>query len=301
MKTKVTIGMCLHNCQNTLPKAIESISDQDFPHEKMQIILVDDGSKDCTLEIAEAYASKIDIQTKVFKTGWRGVGAARNLVLGNADGEYITWVDSDEILTESYIRKQVEFMEKNPGVAITAGVVSLVPGNLVLNLELMTGIVVHAMFDRPSSFLWKTRKVPGTGGATFRAQALRQANGFCERFKEAGEDVDVAIRIRNSGWLIQLNDAVYYELHNGMSTIMDLLKKYYRYGYGCQTLYVENREAFSLPRMTPLAGFITGFLYSLAAYKLFFRKSVFLLPVHYSFKMVGWIIGFMSSQIKQMD
>jgi glycosyltransferase involved in cell wall biosynthesis len=298
MKPIVTVGMCLHNCQDTLPKAIKSISDQDFSHEKMQIIFVDDGSKDCTLKIVEAYVAKMDIQTKVFKTEWQGLGKARNMVLDNADGKFITWVDADEILTKSYIRKQVEFMEKNHDVGITAGVITLVSGNLVLNLELIPSIVKHHMFDRPSSFVWKTEKAFGTGGATFRTDALRQVNGFNKAFKGAGEDINVAVRIRNSGWLIQVNDAVFYELHNGMSTFTDLWKKYYWYGYGCRKLYVESRKAFSLPRMSPPAGFITGILFSIDAYKIKRQKSVFLLPLHYCFKAVAWTLGFLDSQIK---
>jgi glycosyltransferase involved in cell wall biosynthesis len=298
MKPIVTVGVCLHNCENTLPKAINSILNQDFPHEKMQLIFVDDGSKDHSLKIVEDWISAINIQTKVFKTEWHGLGIARNVILDNADGEYITWVDADEILSPSYIQKQVEFMEKNLDVGITAGAISLVPGNLVLNLELMPYIVTNHVYDRPTSFIWKTRKVPGTGGSTFRTKALRQVNGFDKRFSGAGEDVNVAIRIRNSGWLIKLNDASFYELHNGMSTFADLWKKYYWYGYGCQQLYVVNREAFSLLRMALIPSFFTGLLFSLAAYKLFLKKIVFLLPIHYSFKMASWMLGFMHSQTR---
>ena len=266
----------------------------------MQIIFVDDGSKDCTLKIVEAYVSKMNIQTKVFKTEWQGLGKARNLILDNADGEYITWVDADEILTKSYIRKQVEFMDKNHDIGMTAGVVDFVPGNLVLNLELISNIVTHFRLNQPPSFIWKTKKAPGTGGATFRTKALRQVNGFDNRFKGASEDVKVVVRVRNSGWLIQANDAVFYELHNGMSTFADLWKKYYWYGSGCQMLYVENRgkDAFSLPRMSPPAGFITGFVFSIDAYKLKRQKSVFLLPLHFCFKSIAWTLGFIGGQLK---
>jgi glycosyltransferase involved in cell wall biosynthesis len=298
MKPIVTIGMCLHNCQNTLSEAIKSVSDQVFPHEKMQLILVDDGSIDRTLKIAEDIVSKIDIQTTVFKTEWCGLGNARNLILANADGEYITWVDSDEILTPSYIQKQVEFMEKNPSVGITAGSFALVPGNLILNLELMPSIISHATFNKPQSLLWKTKKAIGTGGTTFRTKALRQVNGFDKRFKGVGEDINVVIRIRNSGWLIQLNDGVFYELHNGMSTLRDLWIKYYWYGCGGYQLHVETRGAFSLPRMSPPAGFITGFVLSIYSYKLKRQKSMFLLPLHYCFKTIAWMVGFMDSQIR---
>jgi glycosyltransferase involved in cell wall biosynthesis len=263
----------------------------------MQLIFVDDGSKDRSLKIAETCVSAMDIQSRVFKTEWRGLGVARNLILDNADGEYVTWVDADEILTPNYIRKQVEFMERNPDVGITAGVEGLIQGNLVLNLELIPHIVNHFMFDRPSSLLWKNKKVPGTGGTTFRTKALRQVNGFDKRFKGTGEDLNVAIRIRNSGWRIQLNDAVFYELHNGMSTFTDLWKKYYWYGCGCQMLHIENREAVNLPLMSPPAGFITGFFYSTIAYKLLYTKLAFLLPIHYGFKMMPWMLGFLRAQL----
>jgi len=293
--------MCLHNCENTLPEALRSIRDQDFPHEKMQLIIVDDGSTDRTPKIVEAYVSKMDIQTKVFKTEWRGIGFARSLILDNADGEYIMWVDSDEALAPDYTRKQLEFMEKNPGVGITAGIFGLVPGNLALNLELLPHIVSNMMFERSPSFLWKSyyaKKVIGTGGSTFRIRALRQVNGFDKRFSGAGEDIDIVIRIRNLGWLIKLNDAVFYEFHNGMSTFADLWKKYYWYGFGCQQLYVENREAFSLLRMTPLPSLIAGLLFSLKAYRMLHKKWFFLLPFHFSFKMISWTLGFMHHQLR---
>jgi len=277
---------------------MESVCAQDFPHEKMQLVFVDDGSTDCSLRIIEAYVSKMDIQTKIFKTEWRGIGFARNLILVNADGEYILWVDSDEALAPNYTRKQLEFMDKNPDVGVTAGIVGLVPRNLVLNLELLPTIVSNMTFERPSSFLWRNKRVIGTGGSTFRTKALQQVNGFDTRFKGAGEDIDIAIRIRNLGWLIKLNDAVFYEFHNGMSTLVDLWKKYHWYGYGCQRLWAENRDAFSLLRMTPLPSFIAGLLFSRKAYRMFHKRWFFLLPIHLSFKMISWTFGFMRHQIK---
>jgi len=298
MKPTVTIGMCVRNCQNMLPNALESIDIQDFPHEKMQLVIIDDGSTDQTPKIAEGFVSKTDIPIKVFKTGWQGLGKARNLVLNNADGKYITWVDSDEIITKSYIRKQVEFMEKNPEVGITTGFTGFVPGNLVLNLELTPYMVKHFMFNEPRSYLWRARKLVGTGGATFRVEALRQVNGFSDKFKGAGEDIDAVIRILNSGWVIQVNDAVFYEFHNGLSTLGDLWKKYYWYGYHCEQLYHRSRDAYSLARMNPPAGFIAGSLYSLKAYRLFGDKSLFLLPFHFCFKMTSWMFGFMKAQTK---
>lgn len=297
MKPIVSVGMCLRNCENTLRGAIDSVIKQDFPHELMEIIFVDDGSEDGTTQLISNYVSRMDINAKIFRTNWKGLGPARNVVVNNADGDYIIWVDGDEILPEHYVRKQVEFMEQNPSVGITAGIFGMLPGNIVLNLELIPAIIDHIRYDKPNTFIWKTEKLPGTGGATFRVKALRQVNGFDDQLKGVGEDQDVARRIKYAGWSIRLNDAVFYERHGGMSALKDLWNKYFWYGYGNQNLYRKNRKLFSLPRMSPPAGFMAGFFYSLIAYKLVHRKMVFLLPFHFALKMTAWSLGFIKSQI----
>jgi GT2 family glycosyltransferase len=173
------------------------------------------------------------------------------------------------------------------------------PANVTLTLELIPSIIEHRrMLNRQNrTFLWKTEKLPGTAAATFRVKALRQVNGFDNRLKGAGEDMDVARRIKDAGWLIRLNDSIYFERYGDMSTLKDLCSKYFWYGYGLQSLHRKNTRIFSLPRMCPLAGFITGFLYSLLAYKLLRRKIVFLLPFHFALKMTAWCLGFIKSQI----
>lgn len=299
----VTVGMCVRNCEKMrvlLVNAIDSIMKQDFPHERMQVIFVDDGSKDRTAQIISNRVSKTDIKVKIFKTEWQGLGPARNLIAQNAEGKYIVWVDADEILSNDYVTRQVEFMEKNPKVGITTGTVRMVLGNFVLNLEIIPEIINRINFGKPKNFIWKTEKMPGTGGATYRAEALRQVKGFDEHLKGVGEDQDVALRIRNAGWLIRLNDAPFTELHNGMSTFVDLWRKYHWYGRGGHKIYRQNRELFSLPRMSPLAGFMAGVTYSLVSYRIIHQKKVFLLPIHYSIKMMAWASGFIEGQIQSI-
>jgi glycosyltransferase involved in cell wall biosynthesis len=295
MKPVVTIGMCVRNSENTVQSVINSIVNQDFPRKSMFLVVVDGGSVDRTLLLIKGELTKSDLPYKILHENV-GLGYARQMVVDNANGEYIVWVDSDEILTKSYIKKQVEFMEKKPDVGITAGLVSTVQRNLVLNLELIPAIIEHLNFEKPKGFLWKTEKMPGTGGATFRVKALKQVGGFDEKITGVGEDQEIAYRIKNAGWSIRLNDARLYELHGGLSTFRDLWKRYRWYGYGCEKIYRQNRKIFSLPRMSPVAGILTGFFYSLIAYKLIRQKRVFLLPVHYGLKMTAWLIGFISSQ-----
>jgi hypothetical protein len=190
-------------------------------------------------------------------------------------------------------------MEDNPKVGITAGVFKTVPHNFVLNLEVAPNIVNQKSHGKPRSFIWKTEKLIGTGGTAFRTQAIREANGFDTTIKGAGEDLDLVIRIKKAGWLLVANDAELYELHGGLSTPHALLRKYYWYGYGCQRTYNKTGAAFSVPRMTPLAGVVTGLLYSFPAYRYLYQKQMFLLPIHYGLKLSAWTCGFMKGQLQK--
>lgn len=298
MTTLVTIGICVRNGEKMLSNAINSIITQNFPPEQLQIIFVDDGSEDKTPEIIKRYLPLFGDRAKFFRTSWKGLGHARNLIVQQADGKFILFVDADEILTKSYVKAQVEVMEKNPKVGITSGVFKTVPGNFILNLEVAPYIVNQKNYGKPKNFIWKNDKLIGTGGTTFRAKAIKQVNGFNESIKGAGEDTDLVLRIKKAGWLLQPNMAELYELHGGLSKPKDLWKKYFWYGYGCQKSFQQTRGAFSLPRMSPIAGFVTGMFYSFSAYKFLHQKQVFLMPLHFGFKHAAWTFGFMKGQLQ---
>jgi glycosyltransferase involved in cell wall biosynthesis len=288
----------VRNGENLLPAAVDSILTQTYPPSQIQIIIVDDGSTDNTPQIINRYAQLLGDRLKTYKSTWKGLGSARNLIVNRANGEYLLFVDADEILTPQYIEKQVQAMENNPQLGITAGVFRTLPNNLILNLEVAPNIVNQKSYGKPKNFIWKTEKLIGTGGTTFRTQAIRQVNGFDENIKGAGEDTDLVLRIKKAGWLLQPNSAELYELHGGLSTPHGLWKKYYWYGYGCQKSFDKTRDAFSVPRMSPLAGIVTGLLYSFPAYKFLRQKQMFLLPIHYGLKLTAWTCGFMKGQLK---
>jgi glycosyltransferase involved in cell wall biosynthesis len=298
MNLLLTIGICVRNGENMLPNAVESIIHQNFPQEQIQLIFVDDGSQDRTPQIINHYLQMLGNRAKSFKSTWKGLGHARNLIVDAADGEYILFVDADEILTPNYAKTQISVMQQNPQVGITAGIFKTVPGNFILSLEIAPHIVNQKSYGKPKSFIWKTDKLVGTGGTTFRTKAIRQVNGFDETIRGAGEDTDLVLRIRKAGWLLVPNSAELYELHSGLSKPKDLWKKYFWYGYGCQRSFQQTRGAFSLARMSPIAGIITGVFYSFPAYKFINQKKLFLLPLHYGFKHTAWTLGFIKGQLQ---
>ncbi len=244
MKPILTVGICVRNGEKMLPNAVESIVNQDFPQEQLQVIFVDDGSEDTTPQIISGYMARLGDKAKSFKTSWSGLGHARNLIVDNADGEYVLFVDADEVLTSNYIKAQVDVLENNPEIGITSGIFKTVTGNLILNLEIIPYIVNQKNYLKPKNFIWKTDKLIGTGGTTFRVKALRQVHGFDESFKGSCEDTDLVLRIKNAGWLIRPNMAEFYEFHGGLSKPKELWKKYFWYGYGSQRIFAKQERLF---------------------------------------------------------
>lgn len=106
MKQLVSILIPAFNVGKWIGACIESALAQIWP--RKEIIVVDDGSRDSTLEIARRYSST---SVKVTTQHNRGASAARNHALSLAQGDYIQWLDADDLLTPDKIASQVNDAE----------------------------------------------------------------------------------------------------------------------------------------------------------------------------------------------
>lgn len=89
----------VYNAERTLRECVDSVLQQDV--KDFELILVDDGSKDASPVICDEYASR-DNRVRVIHQQNAGVSAARNRGLDIAQGEWITFVDSDDKISEKY-------------------------------------------------------------------------------------------------------------------------------------------------------------------------------------------------------
>ena len=292
----VTIGVCVKNSASTICESIDSILSQDFSHELMEIIFVDDGSQDNTLSVIQEIISKINISAKVIHTEWRGLGYARNLVVNGARGDYIVWVDGDMVLSTDYVGKLVEFMEQNPKVGIAKGEYALIPGaNWIATLEIFSRAA-----GKKVNFNYTTRaqsRAVGTGGSIYRIEAIRQTKGFDKNLKGYGEDWDAEYGIRAAGWMLNTIDVTFRDYERYGITWKALWKNYFRRGYDLYSFSRKNKGMIKFSKMQPLAAFVSGFFHSLKIYKLTHQKKVFLLPLQYTFKMTAWSLGFIRSHL----
>jgi glycosyltransferase involved in cell wall biosynthesis len=295
MEPNVTIGVCVRNCEGSIKDAIDSIMTQDFHHDRIKVVFVDDGSEDRTLSIIRDCVHKMDMAAVVFHTPWKGLGNARNLVVANAEGDYILWVDGDMMLSRDFLRKLVEFMEKNSKAGIVKGRQALLPGcNLLATLEGYSR-AYGRMVDYQSQ---KGRfKAVGTGGALYRIGAVRQVGGFDDNLKGYNEDWDVELRLRQAGWSFHTVNVTFYDYERYGLTWKSLWRRYWLRGYFTHYFLHKNRGMIKHYRMFPPAAFLSGLVSSLKLFKLTRQKAVFLLAFQSTFKMTAWYIGFIGSHL----
>ena len=93
MCPKISIIVAIYNVQDYIAKCLESLSSQTL--KDIEIICVNDGSTDKSLEVIEKFAQK-DKRIKIINQENKGVAAARNVGLENATGEYLQFVDGDD-------------------------------------------------------------------------------------------------------------------------------------------------------------------------------------------------------------
>ena len=104
-KPVVTCIVPFYNMEQYLSRAIESIINQSYKN--IQLLLIDDGSTDHSLDIAKKYSEQYDY-IEVFHQNNSGVSAARNNGLQHIKGKYVFFIDSDDYILENYIKDFIE-------------------------------------------------------------------------------------------------------------------------------------------------------------------------------------------------
>ena len=97
---KISVIVPVYNVQKYLSRCIDSILAQTFTD--FELLLINDGSKDNSGKMCDEYAKK-DTRIHVFHKENGGVSSARNLGLENVQGEWITFIDSDDYLNINFL------------------------------------------------------------------------------------------------------------------------------------------------------------------------------------------------------
>lgn len=115
----VSVVVPAYNAEKTLEETLSSIDRQTL--RELEIIVVDDGSKDESLRIAQAFAMHCKHPITVLHQENKGPSAARNLGLDNAQGEYFAFVDADDVVDECMYEKMYDSAKKHDADIVSCG------------------------------------------------------------------------------------------------------------------------------------------------------------------------------------
>jgi cellulose synthase/poly-beta-1,6-N-acetylglucosamine synthase-like glycosyltransferase len=241
----VSIIVPAYNEEVNAVRTIESLLQQDYPN--LQVVFVDDGSKDSTFETVRSYfESNLNVQVVTKENG--GKATALNYGINMATHDFVVCIDADTQLKQdavSQLMKKFYSKEGDPLVGAVAGNVKV--GNEVNVITRWQSIeyTTSQNFDRSAFDLLNCITViPGAIGA-FRKSAIAEAGGFTS--DTLAEDCDLTMRMHRKGYSIRnCRQAIAYT--EAPETFKQFLKQRFRWSFGVMQSFWKHRDAFLNPK-----------------------------------------------------
>ena len=190
-KPKVSIIIPVYNAEKFLSETIESVIAQTYTD--WEIIAVDDGSTDRSREILRKYEQRLPLKIRVITQKNSGVSIARNNAIAIAKGEYIAFLDHDDLWLPDKLEKQVELLDSNKelGLVYSDSYVIGEKGNLTRRKTLFESVKPF----RGNAFneLFYDNFIPLLT-AIIRKEVLNKVGMFDPKYKIA-EEYDLFLKI----------------------------------------------------------------------------------------------------------
>lgn len=202
---QVSVVIPVWNGERYLKEAIESILNQDFTD--FELIIIDDGSTDDSGRIAATFAH--DNRVVVMTQENAGVVAARNIGLQNAKGEFVAFLDADDIAKRDRLSKQVAYLQANPEVAVVGSHITFFSDK---DGELRTQ-EFPSNSDQVASALESGNPLAQPAVMLRKSMAIA-AGGYRAAFKFGAEDYDLWLRLSEKHPLSNLPEVLtLYRIH----------------------------------------------------------------------------------------
>ncbi|NJL51299.1 MAG: glycosyltransferase family 2 protein [Hydrococcus sp. SU_1_0] len=194
----VSVIMIFFNEEKFIEEAIASVLAQTYEH--WELLLVDDGSSDRSTKIAQSYAEKYPQKIHYLEHENhqnRGMSATRNLGISKAQGEYLAFLDGDDVYLPHKLEQQIYIMESYPETAMVYGHTqdwygwTGKPEDMKHDLIYDLGVPTNNVIQPPILFnlcLQRQAPTPCTCSALFRRDMIEDVGDFEESFRGLYED-----------------------------------------------------------------------------------------------------------------
>lgn len=191
-KSLVSVVIIFLDCEKFIQEAIESVLAQTY--DNWELLLVDDGSTDASTRIAQRYATQHPRQVRYLEHPAhqnRGKAASRNLGIRHAQGEYIAFLDADDVWLPHKLAEQVPLLDSQPEAGMLYGNTrywyswTQSPGDIKRDFTPRLGVQINALIKPPRLlplFLRGKATVPCPCSVLARHSAIGKIGGFDETF-----------------------------------------------------------------------------------------------------------------------
>ncbi len=186
MPPKVSVIIPTYNRQKFIGAAIQSVLDQTF--QDFELIVIDDGSTDQTVDVIRAFSSD---KIRYFYQSNRGRSNSRNHALNLAQGQYIAFLDSDDLYLSGKLELQVGYMDAHPEFGMIYTAAYCIDGDGVLLNSVYEAVVSGWIYKEIAFFVPVTITLPTV---MVRREIFDKVGGFDEAM-ERFEDTDMWRRI----------------------------------------------------------------------------------------------------------
>ena len=255
---RVSVVVCSYNSERTMEACLASLEVLNFPN--YEVIVVNDGSTDRTLEIAERFPF-----CRIISQPNKGLSVARNIGAEAATGEIVAYTDSDCVADPDWLTYLVAKMEAS-NLAACGGPNfpppedSLVPAAVAVS----PGGPTHVLISDEVA-----EHIAGCNMA-FRRDVLMALGGFDPVYRAAGDDVDICWRFQDAGHAIGFSPAAIV-WHFRRNTVHAYIRQQRGYGKAEALVYAKHPFRFNLFGQAKWLGRIYG---DLSAALLLSRKPV---------------------------
>jgi glycosyltransferase involved in cell wall biosynthesis len=212
---QISIAMPAYNAGQFIAQAIESVLAQSW--RDFDLIVVNDGSTDNTLEIVEEYAAQ-DARVRVYTQSNQGTAAALNRGIDLAAGEWVFIMHADDLMRPNRLKSQHEFIAEHPELAVASSLVRYIDSkNRVIGKD-NSKLFTHESVD----MLVSANELIGFShpAVALRKSAVLEVGGYRQAFWPA-EDIDLWNRLVEKGYkvLVQPEYLLDYRLHGNSASI----------------------------------------------------------------------------------
>lgn len=272
----VSVIIPCYNEQEVVCKTVDSILTSYYPN--FEIIVVDDGSKDKTLEKLNTWFGS-NKKVKIYSIANGGKAHALNFGISKSRYDFIVCLDADTIFAQNTIKNLMRHFQ-NDGVGGVAGNVQLGNNRNLLTVFQKMEYIFSQNFDKSAQEgLDCITVIPGAVGA-WRKSVLLSVNGF--ESDTLAEDTDTTIKVLKSGYKIKY-DKNAISMTEAPETLKAFFKQRFRWQYGTlQVLFKHKELMFS--RSSGYLGLFTFPAMLLSYVFTLLSPLTYLVPIFYGIK-----------------